>query len=174
MEKPTLSHAARRPSLVRILGIDPGTHRIGFGVIELEGQRLSPLAFNTLEYTASSHGDRLVALEKDVEALIKKHRPHAVAMERLFFAQNKTTALSVSEARGVVSLCVARRGLTLLEFTPSQVKQAVASHGKADKHQVTHMVKLLLRITDKIAYDDTTDALAVAICGASAYRPEYR
>ncbi|MEK7600641.1 MAG: crossover junction endodeoxyribonuclease RuvC [Patescibacteria group bacterium] len=160
--------------MVRILGIDPGTHRVGFGVVELEGQRLAPIAFDTLEYTLPSHGERLVALEKDVVALLKRHQPHAVAMERLFFAQNKTTALSVSEARGVISLCVARRKLQLLEFTPSQVKLAVASHGQADKRQVTHMVKLLLHITSPIAHDDTTDALAVAICGVSAYRPQHR
>ncbi|MEK7515284.1 MAG: crossover junction endodeoxyribonuclease RuvC [Patescibacteria group bacterium] len=169
-----MNQSPRKPPLVKILGIDPGTHRVGFGVIELEGQKLSPVSFNTLEYTAPSHGDRLVSLEKDISTLLEQHQPHAVAMERIFFAQNKTTALSVSEARGVISLCIARARIPLLEFTPSQVKQAVASHGQADKRQVTHMVKLLLRITDSIAYDDTTDALAVAICGASAYRPERR
>jgi crossover junction endodeoxyribonuclease RuvC len=107
---------------------------------------------------------RLLVLYDAIEALIARHRPDAIAVEQLFFARNVTNALAVGQARGVVLLAAARAGLEVAEYTPSEVKQAVAGYGKADKAQMGEMVRITLRLAQVPHPDDAADALAVALC----------
>jgi crossover junction endodeoxyribonuclease RuvC len=109
---------------------------------------------------------RLLVLYDAIEALIARHRPDAIAVEQLFFARNVTNALAVGQARGVVLLAAARAGLDVAEYTPSEVKQAVAGYGKADKAQMGEMVRITLRLAQVPHPDDAADALAVALCHA--------
>ena len=107
---------------------------------------------------------RLLALYDAVAGLIAEYRPHALAVEQLFFARNVTTALGVGQARGVVLLAAARDGISVAEYTPSEVKQAVVGYGKADKQQMQEMVRLILSLDHAPQPDDAADALAVALC----------
>lgn len=151
---------------MRTLGIDPGTARLGFGVVE-DGPALIALAFGVVETApAQPMPDRLARLFDAVSALIAEHRPDAVAVEQLFFARNVTNALAVGQARGVVLLAAARAGVPVAEYKPAEVKQAVAGYGKADKAQTQEMVRLLLGLERPPHPDDAADALAVAICHA--------
>lgn len=148
------------------LGIDPGTARLGYGVVDSRGDARA-LAYGVVETPRGmAMADRLVVLFDGVGALIAAHRPECLAVEQLFFARNVTTALSVGQARGVVLLAGARAGLAVAEYTPAEVKQAVTGYGKADKPQMQEMVRLILRLDRVPAPDDAADALAVALCHA--------
>ncbi|HXV26644.1 MAG TPA: crossover junction endodeoxyribonuclease RuvC [Candidatus Paceibacterota bacterium] len=150
------------------LGIDPGTHRIGYGIISLDGQRMLPLTYGVIENTGSDRAAHIRNTESSLDALIRKHRPDAAGIEKLFFTTNRKTAMSVSEMRGVLLATLGRHGLPIREFTPLQVKQAVCGYGKADKGQVQRIVRMLLKITEPIRPDDAADALAIAICCSAA------
>lgn len=148
------------------LGIDPGTARMGFGLVA-DGDQLSVVEFGVFETSSSAPmTDRLLELHRSVSALITSHRPDALAVEQLFFARNVTTAIAVGQARGVVLLAAAQAGIPVAEYTPSEVKQAVAGYGKADKPQMQEMVRLILRLDDIPRPDDAADALAIAVCHA--------
>lgn len=146
------------------LGIDPGTARLGFGVIRgTDAPRA--IEFGVIETgSATAMPERLLILFDAVDALLRRHQPDALAVEQLFFARNVTTAMTVGQARGVVILAAARAGITVAEYTPSEVKQAVAGYGKADKFQMQEMVRLLLGLAHVPHPDDAADALAVALC----------
>ncbi len=151
-----------------ILGIDPGIATTGFGVIEVDSQKLKLIDYGCiLTKVGLSHGQRLKQIHEELDALIKKYKPQATAVEKLFFCNNAKTALIVGEARGVVILTICQNNLPIHEFTPLQVKQAVSAYGKADKKQVQQMVKLLLNMKEIPKPDDAADALAVAICCAN-------
>lgn len=148
------------------LGIDPGTARLGYGVVDSAGEARA-LAYGVVESRRGTPmAERLVVLFEGVQALIAEHRPESLAVEQLFFARNVTNALSVGQARGVVLLAGARAGLTIAEYTPAEVKQAVTGYGKADKPQMQEMVRLILRLDRVPTPDDAADALAVALCHA--------
>lgn len=150
-----------------ILGIDPGTGLIGFGVLRIDGSGFTCLEYGVIRNEGSDKIAGLINSERALTALIAKHRPDAASIERLFFANNQKTAMSVSEMRGVLLLTLAKHGLPVSEFTPLQVKQAVCNYGKADKEQVQKMVRMILKLPGKITPDDAADALAIAICGAA-------
>lgn len=148
------------------LGIDPGTARLGYGVVDSAGEARA-LAYGVVESRRGvPMAERLVVLFEGVQALIAEHRPESLAVEQLFFARNVTNALSVGQARGVVLLAGARAGLTIAEYTPAEVKQAVTGYGKADKPQMQEMVRLILGLDRVPTPDDAADALAVALCHA--------
>ena len=150
-----------------IIGIDPGTTQIGFGIIKNEGNRFEPLDYGIIK---NSGKDRLFDYKKtakELSKLIKKHKPELAVVERLFFFKNQKTVMSVGEMRGVIMLTLANHNLTVLEFTPMQVKQALSGYGGADKNQVQRMVRLILGIKEEIRPDDAADALAIAICGVN-------
>ena len=148
------------------LGIDPGTARLGFGLVDDEPSPRA-VAFGVVETHASAAmPDRLSELFDAVSGLIAEHRPGAVAVEQLFFARNVTNALAVGQARGVVLLAAARAGLPVAEYTPMEVKLAVAGYGKADKPQMGEMVRMILGLDRAPRPDDAADALAVALCHA--------
>jgi crossover junction endodeoxyribonuclease RuvC len=146
------------------LGIDPGTARLGFGLVR-SGDEPEALDFGVIETSpGTSMQDRLSGIFDAVSALIAQHRPDIMAVEQLFFARNVTTAIAVGQARGVVLLAAARAGLPVAEYSPSSVKQAIVGYGKADKGQMQEMVRVILGLASPPTPDDAADALAVAIC----------
>ncbi|MBI1757142.1 MAG: crossover junction endodeoxyribonuclease RuvC [Fimbriimonas ginsengisoli] len=151
---------------MRILGIDPGLERIGYGLIELSGSRLTALDYGLLETPRIALPERLSILFDRASELIERSEADAMACERLLFTVNKTTAMDVAKAVGVVLLAASRRGLPCCEYSPPEVKQAVVGNGSADKRQVQFMVVRLLNLTKPPKPDDVADALAVAICHA--------
>lgn len=151
---------------MRIIGIDPGTALLGYGVIDAEDDPVL-VDFGAVEtQTGVPMPDRLLALYDALRGLLADYQPDVMAVEQLFFARNVTTAISVGQARGVALLSAAQAGLAVVEYTPSQVKQAIAGYGKADKPQMQEMVRLLLGLAHKPHPDDAADALAVALCHA--------
>ena len=150
-----------------ILGIDPGLAIVGWGIVESHRGRVRPVAYGAI--TTPAHTDieaRLLMIQNDLEAIINKYHPEEMAVEELFFNSNTTTAIVVAEARGVILLTAAERGLKISEYTPLQIKQSVVGYGKAEKKQVIHMVGTILGLKDPPKLDDTNDALAAAICHA--------
>jgi crossover junction endodeoxyribonuclease RuvC len=152
---------------MKYLGIDPGTHRIGYGIIRVEAQRMVPVAFGVIENTGNDRGLNISNIETSLADLIVAHQPTAIGIEKLFFATNRKTAMAVSEMRGVILAGINRHAIPVYEFTPLQIKRAVCGYGKADKAQVQHMVGMILGIKEKIRPDDAADALAIALCCSS-------
>jgi crossover junction endodeoxyribonuclease RuvC len=156
---------------VIVLGIDPGTASMGYGVIERTGASLRAVDYGCLVTSPErSLPERLLALHACMTELIEMHRPAIVAVERLFFSRNVQTAFAVGQARGVVLLAAAEAEVPTREATPSEVKSAVAGYGAADKEQVARMVALVLGMPGVPTPDDAADALAVAIWAANRER----
>jgi crossover junction endodeoxyribonuclease RuvC len=153
-------------SQMRVLGVDPGLTRCGFGVIDGDpGRRLALVATGVVSTSAADEiGLRLLALEEQVERWLTEYRPDAVAVERVFSQHNVRTVMGTAQAGAVAIVCAARRRLPVALHTPSEVKAAVTGSGRADKAQVTHMVTRLLAMTDPPRPADSADALALAIC----------
>ncbi|OPZ63054.1 MAG: Crossover junction endodeoxyribonuclease RuvC [Firmicutes bacterium ADurb.Bin506] len=148
-----------------ILGIDPGTAITGFGLVSDEGGGLKCVAMGCIRTPAHTPlPDRLVTIYEKLSAVISRYRPDSVAIEQLFFNTNATSALAVGHARGVALLACCQAGVRVSEYTPLQVKLAVAGYGKADKKQMQSMVRLLLGLEEEPRPDDVADALAIAIC----------
>lgn len=146
------------------LGFDPGTARLGYGVIASEPDPTA-IDYGVVVTDADAQmGDRLLTIYLAVGELIDRFQPDAVAVERLFFARNVTTAMTVGQARGIVLLAAAQRAIPIAEYAPSEIKQAVVGYGKADKHQIQEMVRIMLGLESLPTPDDAADALAVAIC----------
>jgi crossover junction endodeoxyribonuclease RuvC len=148
------------------IGIDPGTAITGYGIIkEDQDGCLIVLDYGVIRTSAeSSQADRLVQLYRKIKQLIILHQPDMGAVEKLFFERNVRTALNVGQARGIVLLALAESHLQIGEYTPLEIKQAVAGYGGADKNQVQQMVRTILDLADIPHPDDAADALAVAIC----------
>jgi crossover junction endodeoxyribonuclease RuvC len=149
-----------------ILGIDPGLERIGYGFVSREGSTLKPVAFGLIQTPRIAIPDRLRLIDEEVLKLIEQYKPDTVATERQLFAANKTTALDVAKALGVILLACGKAGLPWAEYTPPEVKLAVVGNGAADKKQVQFMVSKLLGLKEAPKPDDVADALAIAICHA--------
>ena len=154
-----------------ILGIDPGIAIVGWGVIESEGigKKLKPVDFGAITTGAGMKTeDRLLAVHRELTAVIRTYSPDAAAIEELFFNTNQKTGIIVAEARGVLLLACRTGGVPICEYTPLQIKQAVAGYGRADKKQVIAMVTTFLGLREPPKPDDTADALAAAICHSYA------
>ncbi len=151
---------------MRILGIDPGTGILGFGVIDVTIQSKVTLIDGGVIRTPVKQEDslRLKTIYDELSEIINLHKPDVMSVEKLFFAQNVTTAMSVAQARGVVLLCGVQNNLTLFEYTPLQIKQAITGYGRADKKQMQEMVRVILGLQEVPKPDDCADALAAAIC----------
>ncbi|MBA3757369.1 crossover junction endodeoxyribonuclease RuvC [Candidatus Saccharibacteria bacterium] len=151
---------------MRIIGIDPGTGILGFGVIEVQKNGKSILVDGGVIRTPAHQplDERLIEIYRHVASVISKTKPSVMAIEKLFFAQNVTTAMSVSHARGVVMLAGKLSGLEIAEYTPLQIKQALTGYGRADKRQMQEMVRVILNLKEVPKPDDCADALAAAIC----------
>ena len=155
-----------------VLGVDPGTAITGFGIIEeKEDQTLKVLDSGAIRTSSSlADWDRLQILYQKIREIILLHQPDCGAVEKLFFQQNVSTAISVGQARGVILLAMAQNGLQVGEYTPLEVKQAVVGYGRAEKRQVQRMVTTLLALEITPSPDDVADALAVAICHLNSYK----
>ena len=152
-----------------ILGIDPGVATIGFGVIRADRQKNTLIQYGTITTPAGIPlANRLLQISNDMEELIHTFQPDEMAIEELFFSTNITTGISVAHGRGVILLAAEKLGVPIFEYTPIQVKQAVAGYGKADKKQVMQMTKRLLHMNNIPRPDDAADALAIAICHSRA------
>jgi crossover junction endodeoxyribonuclease RuvC len=148
-----------------VLGIDPGTATTGFGLVcERDDGSLEMVDYGTLLTPAGEPAhQRLAMLYHQLNEILLLHRPDSVAVEKLFFQRNISTAIAVGQARGVILLSIAEAGLDVFEYTPNEVKQAVAGYGSAQKRQVQEMVRTLLVLPDIPKPDDAADALAIAI-----------
>ena len=149
-----------------VIGIDPGTATTGYGLVrETPDGSLLVVDYGVIETPANlPMPQRLLSLHQRLSEIILLHRPDSGAVEKLFFQRNVRTAISVGQGRGVALLALAEAGLEVGEYTPLEVKQAVAGYGGADKNQMQHMVKALLNLEELPQPDDAADALAVAIC----------
>lgn len=156
---------------MRILGIDPGTGILGFGIVDYIDGNLKLVDAGVIR-TPVHHpdADRLLIIYDELKELISEHKPQIMSVEKLFFAQNVTTGMTVAQARGVVLLLGMQHELELHEFTPLQIKQAITGYGKADKSQMQEMVKVLLKLKSVPKPDDAADALAAAICCSMTIR----
>jgi len=151
-----------------ILGVDPGTATTGYGVLDYRKDKFKTLDYGCiLTKSGLDLSERLCLIGGELEKIIKKFRPEAMAVEEIFYFKNIKTVISVSQARGVILLTGRKKRLTVFEFTPLQVKQAVVGYGRADKKQVQAMVKAILGLKEIPRPDDAADALAIAICAAS-------
>ncbi|MBQ3052871.1 MAG: crossover junction endodeoxyribonuclease RuvC [Clostridia bacterium] len=152
---------------MRILGIDPGYAIVGYGIIDYNCGKFSVVAYGAITTPSDMPFEqRLLSISNDMEFLINKYKPTDMAIEKLYFNTNTTTAIDVAQARGVILLSAKKGGLNLNEYTPLQVKQSVTGYGRAEKHQVMEMTKSLLNLKSVPKPDDTADALAVAVCHA--------
>lgn len=148
------------------LGIDPGTAICGYGLVELKGNRLTPITYGAILTDKNEKPElRLKIIFQQLNDLLATYKPDFMSVEKLFFNKNVTTAIAVGQARGVIVLTAALSNVPVVEYTPIQIKQAITGTGRADKNQVTFMVQKLLNIKDKPKPDDVADALAIAICG---------
>ena len=151
---------------MKILGVDPGSARVGYGIIKKEKDDLKLIKAGLLKIVSKDKNERLLQLEKSFSQLLKKERPDLAVLEKLYFMRNLKTALEVAQARGVLTLIIAKRKILLLEYTPLEIKQAVTGYGRADKKSVAKMVAKILKINKISKYDDVSDALAAAILGS--------
>ena len=153
-----------------ILGIDPGFAIVGFGILESERGRQRLIRCGAITTPAGQPlPARLLQIEDDMAQLLSAFRPQAMAVEELFFNNNVTTGIGVAQARGVILTAAERAGVPIFEYSPSQVKQAVAGYGKAEKRQVMEMTKRLLGLQSVPKPDDAADAVAIALCHARSY-----
>ncbi len=156
---------------MRVLGIDPGFDRTGWGVIEDSGGRLTYIGCGCIQTSADDpYEKRLQAVRDGLTELIKAHKPEVASVEQLFFQTNAKTAIKVGMARGVAILAIADAGLPFVEPTPNQVKSGTTGQGNAEKKQVQEMVVRLLKLPSIPKPDDAADALAIAIVGGTLFR----
>ena len=156
---------------MRILGIDPGTAIIGYGVIDVINGKNIPVDYGVITTSPKRSAElRLLDLYVDLNGLLNEFKPDETAMEKLFFNTNTTTGIAVAKACGVIQLALVQRSLPITEYTPIQVKQTVVGYGKAEKKQVQYMVPKLLGLKETPKPDDAADALAVAITHSHHYR----
>ena len=150
---------------MRIFGIDPGSERTGYGCVETDGRCHQLIACGAITASAGDpFPQRLARIHRELAALLASHRPECVAVESLFHAVNARSALKLGHARGVAILAAVEAGCDVVEYTPAEIKRAVVGYGRAEKHQVQQMIKLLLGLSKAPTPHDASDALAVAIC----------
>jgi len=150
---------------MKIIGIDPGSHNTGYGVIEVAGSAMQALAFGVIKAPSTAPlGERLSHIYKELCKVLAEHKPDEGAIEDVFHAKNARSALKLGQARGVAILALTQTGMELSEYPPATVKSSVAGSGRASKEQVARMVAVMLSLGDKKIPADATDALAVAIC----------
>ncbi|MGN0570129.1 MAG: crossover junction endodeoxyribonuclease RuvC [Candidatus Fimenecus sp.] len=152
-----------------ILGIDPGYAIVGWGIIDYTANRFSVIDYGAVTTEAKTpFNERLEAVYDGIEDIIKRYKPSALAIEKLFYNTNAKTVIDVAQARGVINLAAVKNGVPIFEYTPLQVKQSVVGYGRAEKKQVQEMTRVILKLEKIPKPDDTADALAMAICHAHA------
>ncbi len=152
---------------MRIIGIDPGFGIVGYSIIEYKGNSFKLIIADAIKTKPNSDfNKRLCTIHNELKSIIEKYNPDCAAVESLYFNQNTKTAIEVAEARGVILLTLEQAKIKIKEYTPLQVKQGVTGYGRADKKQVQQMVQSILNLVKIPKLDDTTDAMAIAICHA--------
>ncbi len=151
--------------MARILGVDPGTHYVGIGIIDFNGNRYCRVHSEILTVPRLEVAERLLWIHRAIRAQIEAHKPEVVALESFFYGKDHRAMVRVGESRACVMLAASEYGLSVIEYGPTRVKQAVTGNGRASKEQVQHMVKMLLAMKEAAGGDDS-DALAIAICHA--------
>ena len=150
---------------MRVLGIDPGSETLGWGVVEGAGLKYSGVEFGTVKSSPKlAFSKRLAKIYVGVAEVIDRHSPDVVSIEEAFYANNVSVAMKLGQVRGVILLLAEQRGLEIAEYAPRLIKQTVTGYGAAEKHQVGEMVKILLRLKSVPSPHDVSDALAIAIC----------
>lgn len=154
-----------------VIGVDPGTATTGYGIVQETADGLACVTYGVVSTPAAEQlPQRLQRIYRDLKAIVAEYQPTSGAVEKLFFQSNVRTAMSVGQGRGVAVLALADSGLEISEYTPLEVKQAVAGYGRAPKQQIQMMVQTLLGLAEVPRPDDAADALAVAICHAHSAR----
>ncbi len=159
-----------RRGTVRIVGVDPGTHRVGYALIERDGVEIQLINAETMTIPSGRSAERLHTLEVLLRERLERDKPDAVCLEELFFAKNAKTALAVAEARGIILLTAGRLVRSIWEYTPLEVKMAITGYGRADKSQVRQMVQRTLPNAAMPKGDDAIDAIAIALTGLYSQR----
>jgi crossover junction endodeoxyribonuclease RuvC len=150
---------------MKILGIDPGYGRVGFGVISATGNKFSHVVHGVIETTKKKElSFRLNEIYESMTEIIEDYKPDEVSIEKLFFFKNVTTAMAVSEARGVIQLAAFQKGLKIFEYNPFEIKMAVTGNGRAEKGQIQRVLKMFLGLKGTPKPDDAADGLAAALC----------
>ncbi|MCW1888055.1 MAG: crossover junction endodeoxyribonuclease RuvC [Candidatus Moranbacteria bacterium] len=158
---------------MRILGIDPGTATVGWGVIDIKTGAPTIVASGHISTPKEMPlSQRLLEISRDIKEILETYRPSEAGVEELFFFKNQKTVISVAQARGAILLTLEENSVSIFGYTPLQVKQALTNYGRADKTQVQQMVKALLKLKEIPKPDDTADALAIALCHAQRRRRE--
>lgn len=150
-----------------ILGIDPGTTRIGFGTVRKSGHDFQHISSGLLRIREKEQRNRLVEIENGIEKVIYIYKPDLIGLEKIFFLKNKKTGMLVAEARGVILMTCAKKGVMVKELTPLEVKCSLGGGGKASKSDVSRLVGMFLNLDTRRMIDDVTDALAIAIAASS-------
>ncbi len=153
-----------------ILGIDPGSVKIGYGLIKNKENQFLFVESGLLNITSKNKCERLLELEKSFKRLLKKHKPDIIALEKIYFAKNLKTGLEVAQSRGVLILLTAQHKISLLEYAPSEIKLNVTGYGSASKKTVAKMTAKILKINKISGPDDVSDALAIALTAANNYK----
>lgn len=154
-----------------VLGIDPGFGRVGYGIIEYNKNKYRVIEYGSITTEAGlNFCKRLNKIEKDLQSICSKYTIDMASVEKLFFNTNITTGIQVAEARGVILNTLENLNIEVFEYTPLQIKQALVGYGRADKIQIKNMVKKYLNLETMPKLDDTTDALAMAICHTHSYK----
>jgi crossover junction endodeoxyribonuclease RuvC len=150
---------------MRVLGIDPGSETLGWGVVEGAGLKYAGVEFGTVKSSPKiAFSKRLAKIYAGVAEVIDRHSPDVLSIEEAFYANNVSVAMKLGQVRGVILLLAEQRGLEIAEYAPRLIKQTVTGYGAAEKHQVGEMVKILLRLKTVPSPHDVSDALAIAIC----------
>ena len=149
-----------------VIGIDPGLARMGYGVLEVAKGEIRAVCYGCIETSGKDlrASERLLKIYTEVGILFEKYQQAQLSLEKLFFTRNISSAMGVSEVRGIILLAAEQRNIPVAEYTPNQVKQAITGSGRADKRQMQEMIKRLLRLTEIPKPDDAADALSIALC----------
>ncbi|MDF1558309.1 MAG: crossover junction endodeoxyribonuclease RuvC [ANME-2 cluster archaeon] len=148
-----------------IVGIDPGLATVGFGVIQKSEEKIIPVSYGCIRTSAEKQtSERLLEIYNEIKTLFEKYDPQIIAIEKLFFNKNVTSAMRVSEARGVILLAAQQKQIPVFEYTPAQIKQAITGTGHADKRQMQEMISKLLGFDEIPRPDDAADGLSIALC----------
>ena len=161
----SLTQRAVSCNIMRVLGIDPGSETLGWGVVDGDGSRYALVAFGTVKSSPKQHfSTRLLNIYNGVAEIMAEHSPDVLSVEDTFYAVNVGVALKLGQVRGLMLLLAEQRGLEIAEYAPRLIKQTIVGYGNAEKHQVQEMVKILLRMNAVPTPHDAADALAIAIC----------
>jgi crossover junction endodeoxyribonuclease RuvC len=152
--------------VMRILGIDPGTRVVGYGIIEEQGSKLLCVTYGAIKTSSDAMAERLLEIHDGLNAVIEEHVPGIAAIEDAFFHKDVKSAIKIGQGRGAAMIACARGGLEVTSYPPATIKKAVTGNGRAAKEQVRAMVMQLLGVREKISPLDATDALSIAICHA--------